>query len=328
MKLGGIKILVTGCAGFIGSSLVDQLLNLKFEVVGIDNFNNYYDPKIKEDNLKTANKNKHFKLYRCDILDFLSLSQIFRKEKPNRIIHLAARAGVRPSIHDPMLYASVNVLGTCNLLKLSVDYKVDQFIFGSSSSVYGNSPNLPFGENDPCDDIISPYGASKRAAEILVESFFRTYKLKSVILRFFSVYGPRGRPDMAVALFCDAIKSSRTIIQYGDGSSSRDYTYIDDVIGGIIKTLGKDFYFEIINLGNNNSIKLSDLIRAIELVSNKKAKIKKMNIAKGDTDITWAAIEKAKDLLDWKPEIPLETGLKRYWAWLHKKDGKSIRNNY
>ena len=300
-------ILVTGVAGFIGSHLVDRLLREGWTVVGVD---------------KTANKNKRFKLYRCDILDLTGLSQIFKKEKPNNIVHLAARAGVRPSIHDPMLYTKVNVLGTCNLLKLSVEYKVDQFILGSSSSVYGNSKDLPFSENDSCNNIISPYGASKRDAEIYVESFFHAYRLKSVILRFFTVYGPRGRPDMAIALFCDAIKSSRTIIQYGDGSSSRDYTYIDDVIDGIIKTLGKDFDFEIINLGNSRSIALRDLISIIESVSSKRAKIKKISLQQGDINTTCAEISKAKNLLGWEPQISFAEGIKRYWLWANQRDKK------
>ena len=198
-------ILITGCAGFIGSHLTDKLLSENYHVIGIDNFNDYYDPKIKERNLEEAKLNKNFKLYRFDILNFEKLKDVFGKEKPDKVIHLAARAGVRPSIMNPELYSQVNVLGTVNLLKLSVDFKIKQFIFGSSSSVYGNSKRLPFTENDPCDTIISPYGASKRAAEFWFETFWRVYSLKSIILRFFTVYGPRGRPDMAPALFTKAI---------------------------------------------------------------------------------------------------------------------------
>ena len=195
-----MKILITGCAGFIGSHLTDRLLKESFDVVGVDNFNNYYDPTIKEQNLQKAKKNKLFKLYRKDILDFTSLKDIFKKEKPQKVIHLAARAGVRPSIANPLLYSQVNVGGTVNLLKLSADFSIDKFIFGSSSSVYGNSKRLPFSENNRCDQIISPYGTSKRAAEFWVESFHKTYGLKSIILRLFTVYGPRGRPDMAPTL--------------------------------------------------------------------------------------------------------------------------------
>src|SRR3989344_5792935 len=200
-------ILITGCAGFIGSHLVDRLLNQAYRVVGIDNFNDYYEPKIKERNLESTLKFSNFKLYKEDILDFKTLLRIFKNEKPQKVIHLAARAGVRPSITNPVLYGQVNILGTVNLLKLSVDFKVNQFIFGSSSSVYGESSRLPFTEDDPCETIISPYGASKRSAEFFVESFYQSFGLKSTILRLFTVYGPRGRPDMAPALFTKAILS-------------------------------------------------------------------------------------------------------------------------
>ena len=252
-----IKILVTGCAGFIGSHVTDRLLKEGFDIVGVDNFNDYYDPKVKERNLQEAARSRHFNLYREDILNFEAIENIFKKEKPQKVIHLAARAGVRASIDNPLLYAKVNVSGTVDLLKLSVDFGIKQFIFGSSSSVYGNSKRLPFSENDQCDQIISPYGASKRAAEFWVESFHKTYGLKSTVLRFFTVYGPRGRPDMAPALFTKAILKEEIIKQFGDGTSSRDYTYIDDIIDGIMKSLNKNLDFKIINLGNNNPVSLS-----------------------------------------------------------------------
>lgn len=312
------KILVTGCAGFIGSHLTDRLLKEGFNVVGVDNFNDYYDPKIKEQYLQKAKKNKLFKLYRKDILGFTSLKDIFKKEKPQKIIHLAARAGVRASIGNPPLYAKVNVLGTVNLLKLSSDFGAKQFIYGSSSSVYGNSKSLPFTEDDLCDKIISPYGASKRAAEFWVESFHRTHGLKSVILRFFTVYGPRGRPDMAPALFTNAIIKNGTITQYGDGATARDYTYIDDITNGVIKTLENNFDFEIINLGNNQPVNLRDFIATLEKIIGKKAKIKKLITQPGDVEKTWASIDKAKKLLEWFPSVNLETGLSKYVNWYKK----------
>ncbi len=316
MDFGNTKILVTGCAGFIGSSLIDRLLDKEALVVGVDNFNDYYDPKIKEENLSGANKNRRFKLYKYDILHLGKLSQIFKKEKPNKIVHLAARAGVRPSIYDPILYANVNVLGTVNLVKLSAEYKIDQFILGSSSSVYGDSQNLPFSENGLCNKIISPYGASKRASEFLVESAFKTYSLKSIILRFFSVYGPRGRPDMAPALFTRAILESRPIEQFGDGESLRDYTYIDDIIDGIIRALETDLDFEIINLGNNHPISLNHLIKIIEKITGKKAKINKIGKQTGDAERTWADIAKAKMLLEWEPKTDMSLGMDEYFQWL------------
>lgn len=310
------NILVTGAAGFIGSNLTDKLLSKDYKVVGIDNFNDYYDPKVKENNLQAASKNKNLKLYREDVLNFEKIKKIFEKEDPQKIVHLAARAGVRPSIKNPELYTEVNVLGTVNLLKLSVDFKIQQFIFGSSSSVYGNSKRLPFSEDDPCDKIISPYGSSKRAAGFWVESFFRTYGLKTTILRFFTVYGPRGRPDMAPALFTKAILNNQPINQFGDGESSRDYTYIDDIVDGIFKAINSEFDFEIINLGNNHQVKLTDFIKTLEKVTGKKAKIKYLPKQPGDVEKTWANIVKAKKLLGWEPRIDINEGLRRYTEWL------------
>jgi UDP-glucuronate 4-epimerase len=314
------KILITGCAGFVGSHLTDRLLAENYEVVGIDNFNDYYDPKIKEENLNKAFKSSKFKLYRIDILDFDKVLRIFKKERPEKIVHLAARAGVRPSITNPKLYMQINVLGTVNLLKLAVDFNVEQFIFGSSSSVYGNSKKLPFQEDDPCENIISPYGASKRAAEFFVESFYRSYGLKSTILRFFTVYGPKGRPDMAPALFAKAVLSGKSINQFGTGSSSRDYTYIDDIIDGIIKALGKDFNFEIINLGNSHPIKLTEFIIIMEKIIGKEVKVKKLPMPTGDVENTWANIVKAKKLLGWQPKTKLNLGLEHYIKWLQKQN--------
>jgi len=314
-----MKVLVTGCAGFIGSNLTDRLLNTGYNVIGVDNFNNFYNPQIKEGNIKGALKSAKFKLYRIDILDFEKVLKIFKKEKPDKVVHLAARAGVRPSIANPKLYAQVNVLGTVNLLKLAVDFNVRQFIFGSSSSVYGNSKKLPFVEDDPCQNIISPYGASKRSAEFFVESFYRNYHLKSVILRFFTVYGPRGRPDMAPAIFTKAILNGQNLIQFGDGDSSRDYTYIEDIIGGLVKTIEKNFGFEIINLGNENPVKLINLISYLEKITGKKAKVVILPKQSGDVEITWANTSKAKKLLGWQAGTSIKLGLEKYVKWLRKQ---------
>lgn len=313
-----MKILVSGCAGFIGSNLVDRLLSLGHEVVGIDNFNDYYNPHVKEQNLEGAIKSPHFKLHREDILNFDEISEVFKEESPAVIIHLAARAGVRPSIDNPLLYTKVNVEGTVNLLKLSADCKVKQFIFGSSSSVYGNSSSLPFSEDDLCQKIISPYGASKRSAEFFVESFHRNFGLKSTILRFFTVYGPRGRPDMAPAIFAKAILAGGEINKFGDGTTSRDYTFIGDIIDGIMKVLETNLDFEIINLGGNSPVTLNDFIKTVEKISGKKAKIKAMDRQAGDADRTWANIEKARKIFDWEPKTKLEEGLEIYLDWLGK----------
>ena len=313
------KILVTGVAGFVGSHLVDRLLAKGYQVVGVDNFNDYYDPKIKEENLKEALKSAEFKLYRINILDFEKVLKIFKKEKPDKVLHLAARAGIRPSIMNPLLYGQVNVLGTVNLLKIAVESKIEQFIFGSSSSVYGESKQLPFTEDNPCENIISPYGASKRSAEFFVETFYRNFGLKSVILRFFTVYGPRGRPDMAPALFANAILRGKTINQFGNGSTSRDYTYIDDITEGIIKSLASKSDFEIINLGNNHPVTLSEFIATLEKIIGKRAKVVILPKQSGDVEITWADTSKAKKLLGWQAETSLKLGLEKYKQWLKKQ---------
>lgn len=315
-----MKILVTGCAGFIGSNLCDRLIKDGHIVIGVDNFNDYYNPAIKERNLEAANKNRRFRLCREDILNFEKLKEIFKKESPDKIVHLAARAGVRPSLKDPLLYAQVNVLGTVNLLKLSVEFDVKQFIFGSSSSVYGNSKKVPFSEDDPCNAIVSPYAASKRSAEFFVESFYRIYGLKSLILRFFTVYGPRGRPDMAPALFARAIYQHKSIIQFGDGLTGRDYTYIDDVIDGIEKALMVGLDFEVINLGGNKTTSLVEFINTLEKVCRQKAIVDKYPQQPGDVEKTWANVVKAKKLLNWAPKISLVTGLSGYVEWLKKKN--------
>jgi len=313
------KILVTGVAGFVGSHLVDRLLAKGYQVVGVDNFNDYYDPKIKEENLKEALKSAEFKLYRINILDFEKVLKIFKKEKPDKVLHLAARAGIRPSIMNPLLYGQVNVLGTVNLLKIAVESKIEQFIFGSSSSVYGESKQLPFTEDNPCENIISPYGASKRSAEFSIETFYRNFGLKSVILRFFTVYGPRGRPDMAPALFANAILRGKTINQFGNGSTSRDYTYIDDITEGIIKSLASKSDFEIINLGNNHPVTLSEFIATLEKIIGKRAKVVILPKQSGDVEITWADTSKAKKLLGWQAETSLKLGLEKYKQWLKKQ---------
>lgn len=310
-----MTVLVTGAAGFIGSNLCDKLLKSGYRVIGVDNFNDYYNPKIKEENIEEAKKNKDFFLYRVDILDFEKLKKVFQKEMPDIVIHLAARAGVRPSISDPILYTDVNVVGTINLLKLSVDYKVKKFIFASSSSVYGNSESVPFSEVDLCQRIISPYGASKRSAEFFVESFYKNFGLKSVVLRFFTVYGKRGRPDMAPAIFTKAILEGKPIKQFGDGSSSRDYTYIDDIVDGIMRAVEKPLDFAIINLGNNHPVKLSDFIRVLEKISDKPAKVKRLGRQSGDVERTWASIDVAKKLLNWSPCVKLTDGIKEYINW-------------
>ena len=317
-----MNILVTRGAGFIGSHVCETLLKREDKVICVDNFNDYYNPSIKENNIKSFLKNKNFKLYKIDILEKKELTKIFKKNKIDKIVHLAARAGVRPSLIDPQLYNEVNVTGTLNLLELAKEFKINNFVFGSSSSVYGINKKVPFSENDNLDNMISPYAISKRSAELHCKTYSKLYNLNITCLRFFTVYGPKGRPDMAVYKFTDSIKKCNYIEVYGNGNSERDYTYVDDIVKGILFALDKNLKFEIINLGNSNPVKLSYLIKLIEKNINKKAKIKRLKDQEGDVPITYADISKAKRLLNWKPEIKIEEGIKLFVDWY--KDEKKV----
>lgn len=319
-------VIVTGGAGFIGSHLIDRLLSKKYKVFCIDSFDSFYPRKFKEENIQNARKNKNFKLYEVDIRNVQESESILRKHSPiDSLIHLAAKAGVRPSIEKPLLYQKTNVSGTANLLKLAAKYKVKQFIFASSSSVYGNA-KVPFLENLRNLIPLSPYGKTKLEAEELCKAFHQKYQLPTTVLRLFSVYGPRGRPDMAPYLFTKAAFENLPIKQYGDGSSARDWTYIDDITKGIVKTLEKPFSFEIINLGGNKPIQLKDLIKLVEKISRKK--IKKIILPKKaeEPNITFASIEKAKRLLDWQPETDFSKGMKKFINWFKTNRLKLILN--
>lgn len=316
-----MKVLVTGCAGFIGSNLVDKLLGLEIEVLGIDNFNDYYDPQVKRKNLEKALKSTNFKIWEDDILNAKKIETIFGKHKVDVVVHLAARAGVRPSIADPILYARINVEGTVNLLVAAKNSKVGHFILGSSSSVYGESGDLPFSEDDLCENIVSPYGASKRSAEFFAESFYKTFGLKVTIIRFFSVYGSRGRPDMAPSIFANSIMAGKRLSIFGDGTNGRDWTHVDDIVDGIVKSLKIKRDFTVINLGNNNPVTVMQLIKTLEGAIGKKAIIYFEPRAPGDVSRTWANIKKAKEILGWRPNIGLKAGLRSYVDWL-KEDAR------
>ncbi|RMF54900.1 SDR family NAD(P)-dependent oxidoreductase [Candidatus Woesearchaeota archaeon] len=311
----GETILVTGGAGFIGSHVCDRLLSIGKRVICLDNLNSYYPTKIKIRNIQHNLDNPNYSFLNIDITHKDQLEQVFQNNKISRIIHLAARAGVRSSIEKPLLYEDTNIKGTLNLLELSKKYSIKNFIFGSSSSVYGNSTKVPFSEEDKVEKPISPYAASKKACELYCYTYSHLYKINVTCLRFFTVYGPRGRPDMAPYLFTKWINEGKPIKMFGDGTTRRDYTFITDVVDGIIAALNKPFKYEIINLGNSNTIKLRDFISIIEKHLGKKAKIRRYPIQPGDVKITYADISKAKSLLGFKPKVSVEEGMRRFIEW-------------
>lgn len=314
-----MNILVTGGAGFIGSHLIEKLLKENFNIVCFDNFCDYYDPVIKKGNINKFLSNKYFRLVVTDVRNKKKLEQVFKKYKFDNVIHLAAQPGVRLSLQKPSLYFDVNINGTLNILDMCRDYQVKSLIYASSSSVYGNTPQIPFTEVAQLSPI-SPYGVSKQATELLCHSYNRLYHLPITILRFFTVYGPRQRPDMAIYKFTKLIEKDKEINLYGKGRTKRDYTYISDIIDGIYSALDKNFNFEIINLGNSQPIVLSQIISLLEKNLNKKANIKYYPEQIGDPSITFADISKAKKLLNYHPKVKIGEGIKRFIDWYkHEK---------
>ncbi|MEP9410367.1 MAG: GDP-mannose 4,6-dehydratase [Candidatus Brocadia sp.] len=314
-----MAILVTGGAGFIGSHLVEKLLSMNEHVVVIDNFNDFYPPAYKRENISESIHNPRLTLYETDICNTASCREIFEKHRIKRIIHLAAYAGVRPSIERPLLYEEVNCKGTLSLLELSRIYKVKQFIFGSSSSVYGNNRKIPFSEDDPVNEPISPYAATKRAGELYCYNYHHLYRIPVACLRFFTVYGPRQRPDLAIRKFTELIDHDQEIPMYGDGTTQRDYTFFSDIIDGVVSTLNKQFDFEIINLGNSTPIQLARLIELIEQELGKKAKIKRLPEQPGDVHRTCADIGKAERFLQYRPKVSIEQGIRLFVAWYKER---------
>jgi len=308
------NVLVTGGAGFIGSHVCEDLLAKNLNVICIDDFNNYYDPKIKEDNIKEISKNKNFKLYREDIIDLQKIELIFQENKIDAVVHLAARAGVRASIENPLIYVKTNVEGTLNMLEMSRRFKIKKFVFASSSSVYGLN-KVPFSEDMNINNPISPYAVTKLSAELLCRTYHNLYQIPIVCLRLFTVYGPRGRPDMAPYKFMKLILEEKELPVYGDGSSKRDYTYVSDIVYGIVAAMERDMSFEIINLGNSNPVDLKTFISILEKQTGKKAKIKQLEEQKGDVPITYADISKAKKLLGYNPTTRLDLGIRNIVEW-------------
>lgn len=309
---------ITGGAGFIGSSLADDLLKNN-RVIVIDNFCNFYDPNIKEKNIENALKNENYKLYRGDIRDKELLNTIFNENNIDVVVHLAAMAGVRPSIENPVLYQEVNCLGTQNILECMKEYNINNLVMASSSSVYGNSKTVPFKETDIVDYAISPYAATKKANEVMTHVYHKLYNINVIMLRFFTVYGPRQRPDLAINKFTKLMLEGKEIPMFGDGSTSRDYTYIADIVDGIKKSCNYVFdnknVYEILNLGNSSPISLKEMINTIGNVLNVKPNIKELPMQPGDVDRTYASIEKAKSMINYLPKTSFEEGIKKFVEW-------------
>jgi UDP-glucuronate 4-epimerase len=312
-------VLVTGAAGFIGSHLAERLLSLGYQVVGLDNFDDFYSPAIKRNNVSPLIARDGFRMVEGDIRDTALLSDVFSENNISLVAHLAARAGVRPSIQQPVLYQDINIRGTINLLEASRTHGVKRFIFASSSSVYGLNSQVPFSEDAKVDCPASPYGASKAAAELFCRTYHQLYGLPIAVLRFFTVYGPRQRPEMAIHMFTRMIDSAEEIPVFGDGTSQRDYTYISDIVDGITQALTRPIRgFEIFNLGNSNPVSLDYLISLIENALGKKARINRLPLQAGDVLITFADISKAKNLLAYQPKVPIEQGISQFVQWYIK----------
>lgn len=316
-------ILITGGAGFIGSHLSERLLKLGFKVFSLDNFDSFYDRKVKEENLKESLKSENFRFFETDIRDKEKLQAVFTKNKDiSLVVHLAAKAGVRPSVQNPSEFYDVNVKGTLNILEVMNENGLQNLIFASSSSVYGNNKLTPYSEENKVDFPISPYAATKKSGELLNFTFHHLYKLNVINLRFFTVYGPRQRPDLAIRKFFNQLYTQKPIEIFGDGTTCRDYTYIDDIIEGIVSSINylknNNKVFEIINLGNNNPIQLNDLIELIEKTTEKKfIKINKP-MQQGDVNLTYADISKANLLLNYFPKISIEAGIRQFKNWYEK----------
>ncbi len=315
-----MNVIVTGAAGFIGSHLSERLVGSGQSVVGIDNFDPFYDEAIKKANIKELDKTESFRLERGDIRDADFIKKVFAQTKPNMVVHLAAKAGVRPSIADPVGYMDVNVNGTAVLLDAAQKADVKKFVFASSSSVYGNNKKVPFAESDNVDFPISPYAATKKAGELLCHTFSHIYRMDISCLRFFTVYGPRQRPDLAIHKFCGLIEQGVPIPVFGDGSMMRDFTYIDDIIDGVVSAMNNLGGCRIYNLGESKPVRLDALISMLEKALDKKAIIERKPVPPGDVKQTFADIAKAEKELGYRPSFDVEKGLDIFVDWLRQQN--------
>lgn len=322
-----MKILVTGGAGFIGSHVSERLLNEGHQVISIDNFNSYYDPLLKRRNVKEirAAYPDRFISVEADIRNAEAITRTFREQEPEAVIHLAAMAGVRPSIEDPALYMDVNMNGTQVILDACRLQKITNFIFASSSSVYGNNKKVPFSETDNVDNPISPYAATKKAGELLCHAYAHLFGINIVCLRFFTVYGPRQRPDLAIRKFTELLYKGGEIPFYGTGNTRRDYTFIGDIVDGVTKALfwnasQNPGNYAIFNLGESHTISLAEMVACLEKVTKRKASLKRLPAQPGDVEITYADVTKAKEILGYDPRTSFESGVEIFVSWLLAKE--------
>jgi UDP-glucuronate 4-epimerase len=319
------NILITGGAGFIGSHLVERLLGEgDWRVTVVDDFNDFYSPSIKRENISAHLSHPNFRLIEADIRETPALTNTFADRKYDCLVHLAARAGVRPSLKEPRLYVETNVNGTVNLLELARAHGVKQFVFGSSSSVYGVNPKVPFSEDDPIFNPISPYAATKAAGELICHAYAHLYDMRIVCLRFFTVYGARQRPDLAIHKFAKLISEGKPIPVFGDGTTRRDYTYVDDIIAGVRAAIDYDqTNYEVINLGESRTVELRELIALIETELGRRAQIDRQPPQPGDVPQTFADISKARQLLRYDPQTQIEDGIRQFVEWFKRKQTRS-----
>lgn len=310
-----MDILITGGAGFIGFHVAKALLERGDKVTIIDNFNDYYDIRLKEARIKELGNHNNLNLIRADISDHNAMDDIFKNHKFNKICHLAAQAGVRYSLENPLIYEKSNIMGTLVMLEMARKYSIKDFVFASSSSVYGNNKKTPFSEDDNVDHPVSFYAATKKSNELMAYTYHHLYQINCTGLRFFTVYGEFGRPDMAYFKFTKAILEDKPIDIYNNGKMKRDFTYISDITDGVLAAIDNPFPYEIINLGNNNPVELSYFIECIEKAVGKKAKKNMMPMQKGDVPITYADISNAEKLLNYKPSVKIGQGIEKFVEW-------------
>jgi UDP-glucuronate 4-epimerase len=316
-----LKILVTGAAGFIGSHLAEKLARRGDEVIGLDNFNDYYDPARKRANERRLNRYENFRMIEADIRDRQGMFDLLRQERFEAVAHLAAMAGVRNAVAHPDLYVAVDYNGTQHLMDAGRATGVGNFVFASTSSVYGDTRQIPFVETDTCDRPLQPYAAAKRAAEILGYAYHHLYDLNFTALRFFTVYGPNGRPDMMAYLVADSITKGIEIPLYEDGEMYRDWTFVDDITDGVVAALERPLGYEVINLGRGEPVRLGEFVSLMESLAGKKARLQPAPKLAADVVRTYADIGKARTLLDYDPQTPVEEGVARFWEWYQETQG-------